>query len=226
MTRVIDAVVFDVGGVLIEWDPRHLYRKLLPDEADVEWFLANVCTPEWNSRQDAGRSFAEGVEELTALHPDHDELIRAYADRWEEMLAGAIAESVELLEDLHAGGVPLYGLTNFSAETFPVALARFPFLERLRGIVVSGHEGVVKPDPAIFRVLLEQFGLEASDCVFLDDSKENVRAAASLGFVAERFTTAAAFKRRLTELGVALEARPALDIIARSADREGRDTRE
>ena len=143
------AVVFDLGGVLIDWNPRHLYRKLLPDDASIEEFLAEVCTSEWNYQQDAGRTVAEAVGELSGRHPDKAPLIAAYYERWEEMLGGAIEASVALLEELDAAGVPLYALTNWSRETFPIARRRFPFLERFRGIVVSGEEGAAKPDPPV-----------------------------------------------------------------------------
>jgi hypothetical protein len=141
-------VVFDLGGVLIDWDPRHLYRKLFArDEAAVEHFLATVCTHEWNRCQDAGRSFAEGARLLKAEHPDQAELIDAYGARFDEMIAGPIAGSVEILAELRDRGIPLYGLTNWSAETYPAALQRFAFLRWFRGILVSGEVGLIKPDP-------------------------------------------------------------------------------
>jgi HAD superfamily hydrolase (TIGR01509 family) len=204
--RTIETVVFDLGGVLIDWDPRYLFRKLLPDDDTVERFLSTVCTPEWNARQDAGRPFAAGIEELLAVHPEHEALIRAYVERWAEMLGGPIAESVELLEELHAGGIPLFALSNWSSETFPVASDRYAFLGRFRGIVVSGHEGVAKPHPDIFRVLVRRFRLEPEACLLVDDSEENVRVADSLGFVTERFTSPPDLRRRLARLGLLTDA--------------------
>ena len=166
-------VVFDLGGVLIDWDPRYLYRRMLPDEDAVERFLAEICTPEWNLRQDAGRPFDEGVRELVERHPAEAELIRAYRDRWTEMLAGAIEESVSLLDEVRRSH-RVYALTNWSAETFPVALDRFEFLSWFEGTVVSGEEGVVKPDRRIFEILVSRHGLDAAGTVFIDDNEANV----------------------------------------------------
>jgi 2-haloacid dehalogenase len=196
----IEAVIFDLGGVLIEWDPRHLYRELLPDEPAVERFLAEVCTPAWNARQDEGRSFDEGVAELVELHPGQEELIRAYADRWEEMLRGEIEGSAALLAELDTAGVPLFALTNWSTETFPFAQERFGFLGRFRDIVISGREGVAKPDPRLFEIAVGRFGVAPPRCLFVDDSEANVEVAGRLGFVAERFVDTTALRRRMVEL--------------------------
>src|SRR3984893_15686504 len=150
-------VVFDLGGVLIDWDPRHLYRKLFAgDEPAMEQFLETVCTHEWNRCQDAGRSFAEGARLLKAEHPDKAELIDAYGGRFGEMLSGPIAGSVEILAELKARGTPLYGLTNWSSETYKPAFERFDFLRWFQGILVSGEVGVIKPDPRIFELLFER----------------------------------------------------------------------
>jgi 2-haloacid dehalogenase len=191
------AVVFDLGGVLIEWDPRHLYRKLLADEAAVEEFLATVCTPEWNAEQDRGRPFAEGVAELVERHPEHAAAIAAYHERWPEMVAGDIPGTVEVLAELRAAGVPLYALTNWSAETFAITRGRFEFLEWFDGLLVSGEERVTKPDPAIFQLLLDRFGLDPTATVFVDDSEANVAAARRLGFDAIRFTGHEELRREL-----------------------------
>jgi 2-haloacid dehalogenase len=199
---VIDTVVFDLGGVLIEWDPRHMFRQLLDDEEEIERFLTEVCNDAWNARQDAGRPFAEGVAELVAKHPDQAWLIHAYADRWEDMLVGEVPGTVEVLEELDVAGVRLFALTNWSRETFPTARERYPFLARFRGVVVSGEEGVVKPDPALFRVLEDRYGVEPARSLFVDDSATNVEAAVALGYPAERFTSAAALRARLVTEGV------------------------
>ena len=191
------AVVFDLGGVLIDWDPRHLYRKLLADEAAVEEFLATVCTPEWNAELDRGRPFAEGVAELVERHPEHAAAIAAYHERWPEMLAGDLRGSVELLAELRAAGVPLYALTNWSAETFAITRGRFEFLEWFDGLLVSGEERVTKPDPAIFQLLLDRFGLDPTATVFVDDSEANVAAARRLGFDAIGFTGHEELRREL-----------------------------
>ena len=194
-------VVFDLGNVLIPWDPRNLYARLL-DRPAMERFLAEVCTPAWNLELDRGRPWTVAVAELVARHPGHAALIRAYDERWEEMLGEPVAGSVALLEELHAAGTPLYALTNWSAEKFRVARARFGFLGRFRDIVVSGEVGLVKPDPAIFRLLLDRHRIAAGDCVFIDDSADNVAAAAALGFHAIRFTDPASLRADLEPLGV------------------------
>jgi 2-haloacid dehalogenase len=184
----VKAVVFDLGGVLIDWDPRHLYRKLLADEAEMEEFLATVCTPEWNAEQDRGRPFAEGVAELVERHPAHAAAITAFSERWEEMLGGDIPGTVEVLAELRAAGVPLYALTNWSAETFGVARERFEFLAWFDGVLVSGEERMIKPDPRFFRLLVERFALDPWATFYVDDSPANVEAARGLGFDAVRFT--------------------------------------
>jgi 2-haloacid dehalogenase len=194
----LKAVVFDLGGVLIDWDPRYLFRKLLADEAAVEEFLATVCTPEWNAELDRGRPFAEGVAELVERHPEHAAAIAAYHERWPEMLAGEVPGTVEVLADLRAAGVPLYALTNWSAETFAITRGRFEFLTWFDGLLVSGEEGMTKPDPAIFRLLLDRFGLDPGATVFVDDSEANVAAARELGFDAVRFTGPGQLRRELT----------------------------
>jgi 2-haloacid dehalogenase len=201
------AVVFDLGGVLIDWDPRHLYRKLLADEAAVEEFLATVCTPEWNAEQDRGRPFAEAVAELAERHPEHAAAIAAYHERWPEMVAGDVPGTVEVLADLRAAGVPLYALTNWSAETFAITRDRFEFLDWFDGLLVSGEERVAKPDPAIFRLLLDRFGLDPAATVFVDDSEANVAAARGLGIDAVRFTGPEQLRRELSARR--MPARPA-----------------
>ncbi len=198
----MSTVVFDLGGVLIDWDPRYLYRKLFAgDTAAMERFLAEICTPEWNLRQDAGRSWAEGTAELKAQHPAQAALIEAYHLRWPEMLAGPIDGSVAILRELRDAGTPLYALTNWSQETFPVALERYDFLGWFAGIVVSGREGLVKPDPRIYRVLLERHGLRAEECVYIDDNAANVAAARALGMDAIAFTGAEALRVALAARG-------------------------
>ena len=195
--------VFDLGGVLLDWNPRHLYRKLFAgDEAAMEHFLATVCTHEWNRCQDAGRSFAEGGRLLTAQHPDKVELIDAYGARFDEMIAGPIAGMVEILAELRDRGTPLYGLTNWSAETYPPARERFAFLSWFRGILVSGEVGVIKPDPRIFEVLIERFAINPENAVYIDDVEANVAAAQSFGIHAIQFTTPARLRRELTRLGL------------------------
>jgi 2-haloacid dehalogenase len=202
LSAAVDTVVFDLGGVLIEWDPRHLYRQLLDDEAEIELFLETVCTAGWNAQMDAGRPFAEGVAELVAQHSDREWLIRAYADRWEDMLAGEVPGTVEVLNDLARAGVRLFALTNWSRETFPIARRRYPFLSRFVAVVVSGDEGVAKPDPRLFQVLVDRHGVEPAAALLVDDSDANVEAAAALGFLTERFISAEALRFRLVREGL------------------------
>ena len=194
-------IVFDLGGVLIDWNPRYLYRSLIADEAAMERFLATVCNSPWNERQDEGRSIAEAEAELLATHPQHEALIRAYYTQFDRMLAGPIAGTVAILEELHDAGVPLYALTNWSRETFPHAKRRFAFLERFRGIVVSGELGMMKPDARIFRHLTETHRLRADDCVFIDDAPKNVAGARAAGLHAIHFTGPDALRRDLRSLG-------------------------
>jgi 2-haloacid dehalogenase len=198
----VDTIVFDLGGVLIDWDPRYAYRALFAeDEAGMERFLAEVCTSDWNHSLDAGRSMAEAIDALVALHPEKAELITAWWERWPQMLRGPIDGTVEILETLHADGVPLYALTNWSAETFPIARERFPFLGRFRDIVVSGEERLAKPDRAIFDRLVMRAGLDPRRSVFIDDVPRNVAAAEAVGFTGILFIDPADLRHRLGTLG-------------------------
>ena len=198
-----DIVIFDLGGVLIDWDPRHLYRKLFAgDEAAMEAFLATVCTHDWNRCQDAGRSFAEGARLLKAEHPEKAALIDAYGARFDEMMPGPIAGSVEILADLQQRGVSLYGLTNFSAETYPPTVARFEFLRWLRGVVVSGEVGVIKPDPRIYEIAIERFAIDPHRAVYIDDVPINAEAAVRFGIHGIHFTSATLLRVELTSLGL------------------------
>lgn len=196
-----DTVIFDLGRVLIEWDPRHLYRTLFAgDEAAMERFLDTVVTGAWNAEQDRGRPFAEATALLRAEHPDQAALIEAYHLRWPEMMPGEIAGSVAILRELHAAGVALHAITNWSAETYPYALARFDWLALFRSITVSGHERLIKPDPAIFTLMLERNGLTPSRCLFIDDSPPNVATADRLGLHGVLFTTPDALRVALSQL--------------------------
>ena len=194
-------VVFDLGGVLIRWDPRHLYRKLLKDEAAVEEFLVNVCTQAWNEKQDAGRTFDEAEEELIAIHADKAHLIRAFKTRFDEMIPGANEDVVDILRELKGRSVPLYALTNWSAETFVSQRARFPFLGLFDGIIVSGEERLIKPDVRIFDLLVKRYGLDPKRTVFIDDVAENTQAASSIGIHSVQFTDADALRAALRVLG-------------------------
>jgi 2-haloacid dehalogenase len=198
----MSTVVFDLGGVLIDWDPRHLYRKLLPTDDDVERLLAEVTTSEWNAEQDRGRAWDDAVALLSEQHPEHAELIAAYHHRWDEMIGGPIEETVDILADLRNTGTELYALTNWSAEKFPIARERFHWLSWFRGIVVSGEERLIKPDPRIFQLLTERYGVELSSAVYIDDNPPNVEAAEQLGMTAVHFTSPAKLRARLAEIGL------------------------
>lgn len=201
-----DAVVFDLGGVLIDWNPRYLYRSLFHgDEEAMERFLAEVCTPEWNARQDGGRSWREAVDLLSAKFPEHRDLIRAYDERWEETLAGPIKPTVEILADLRRAGLRLAALSNWSAEKFPIARARYDFLDWFETIVVSGDVGLCKPDPRIYRHLLDLTGFEPRRTLFIDDSKANVHAAADVGMTAIEFRTPSDLRSSLVGLGILVD---------------------
>jgi 2-haloacid dehalogenase len=186
---VVEAVVFDIGGVLLDWDPRHLYRRLIADQDELDRFLGEVCTLEWNAVFDAGTSFDEGCRARAEQHPEHAELIHAWK-RQAEMVRGEIAGTRAVVERLHAAGVPLYLLTNMPADVFEERRARYDVFDSFAGAVVSGVEGVLKPDPAIFDRVLERFGLVAATTLFVDDSIRNVEAAAALGFVTHHFVDA------------------------------------
>lgn len=200
----VDTVVFDIGQVLIRWDPRHLYRRLIPDAAAMERFLAEICTPEWNLEQDRGRPWEDGIAALVARHPAEARLIRAYRARWHEMVPGEVPGSMAILAALRAAGVPLYAITNFAADTFAEAAQRFPVLrDGFRDVVVSGAEGLLKPDPAIFRLLLARNGgIDPARCLFVDDSARNVQGAEAVGMRGHLFRDAAGLEAALRTLGL------------------------
>lgn len=200
----IDTVVFDLGGVLIDWDPRHLYRQLFDDQAAMEHFLSDICSPQWNAQQDAGRPWHEAVAELSARYPTHAPMIATYRARWPEMLGDELAGSVAILQELRAQGLRLYALTNWSQETFPLARERYRFLHWFEGIVVSGEERLIKPDPAIFELLLSRYGITAAHAVFIDDATRNVSAATAAGLHAIHFLDPAQLRRELIALGLPL----------------------
>ena len=200
----IEGVVFDLGNVLIDWNPRHLYRKVFDDEAEMEWFLTHVCHKDWNLEQDRGRPWDEGIAEATTRHPGRRLEIAAYRERWGEMMGEAIEGTVAILAELKAAEVPLFALTNWSAETFPFALERFEFLRWFRERVVSGEEGLVKPDPAIYRLTAERAGLAPERLAFIDDSEANAKAAGSIGMTGLTFTGAERLRAELKALGLPL----------------------
>ncbi|NWB93148.1 HAD family hydrolase [Pseudomonas agarici] len=203
----IRAVVFDFGGVLFDWSPQYLYRQLIADEHERQWFLDNICTQQWNTEQDAGRSLAEATRSLIARHPRHEPLIQAYYDRWHEMLRGPLPGGVAILEALHSAQMPLFGLTNWSAETFPYARAHYPFLQRFRDIVVSGEVKRIKPDAEIYHMSLDQVrahlpDIQPNEVVFIDDVATNIDAAVALGWQGIHHVSAEVTQACLHELGV------------------------
>jgi 2-haloacid dehalogenase len=202
LSTAVTTIVFDIGNVLIEWDPRHLYRRIFATTEEMERFLATVCTSAWNLELDRGKPFEQGVAELVDRFPHHQEAIRAFDQRWDEMVPGLVEGTLALMERLEARGVPLYAITNFSAEKFEIARRRFPFLDRFRGVVVSAHEGRVKPDRRIFEILLERYGLRAEECLFIDDSAANVAGARAIGMSAHHFKDAAELGKILVEMGL------------------------
>jgi 2-haloacid dehalogenase len=183
----ITTAVFDLGAVLIDWNPRYVFRSMFADEAAMEDFLATVTTPEWNAEQDRGRTLAEATAILVAEHPEHADLIEAYYDRWDEMVGEAIAGTVELAKQLKKARIRLVALSNWSAETFPRVRHRLGFLDDFDAVLVSGTVGLIKPDPAIYLLLIERHAVDVRHSMFIDDSTRNVEAAAALGFDAIHF---------------------------------------
>lgn len=185
-------IVFDLGGVLIDWNPRYVYRQLFETEQEMEYFLQEIATSDWNEEQDAGRPLAEATQWLLEQHPQYEEAIKAYYGRWEEMLGGPIEETVALLHDIKASGrYTLYALTNWSAETWPVAWERYAFLHWFDGVLVSGAEKMRKPDPRFYQLLEERFGFDLQHSLFIDDNARNVAAAQALGMQTIHFTSPA-----------------------------------
>lgn len=197
------AVIFDVGRVLYNWDPRILYRRLIADDRALDAFLRDVVTTEWHFQHDAGRNFADTSAELIALYPQHAELIAAWGPRFRESIGDPIPGMHELVAALDSAGVPLFAITNFSHEFWPpFRVAEAALFDRFRDIVVSGTEKLVKPDPAIYRLALARFGLEPGEAVFIDDNRANIEAAAALGIHALHFTDEAALRPQLRGLGL------------------------
>ncbi len=196
------AVVFDIGGVFLDWDPRHLYRKLIADEAELERFLAEVCTPSWHAEQDLGVTIAASVASLAAAHPEHAALIRAWEERNEEMVAGVITGTVAILDELEKAGVACYACTNMEPEAYTRRLARYPFMSRFAGTVVSSTEGCAKPDPALLARLVARYRLEPRAALFVDDRPANLDGAARLGFATHRFVSPELLRTDLVARGL------------------------
>jgi len=199
----IDTVVFDLGGVLIDWNPEYLYREVFPDDEERRWFLSHITTLDWNEEQDAGRTLQEGTEYLVRKFPEHEKYIRMYYDRWKEMLGGPIHDTVEIFRHLkEVSKVRLYALTNWSAETFPIALELYEFLHWFDGRIVSGAEKIRKPSPEIYQLLIKRFNIDPTKAVYVDDNLRNVLPARELGFYGIHFQNPAQFQQELAMLGV------------------------
>jgi 2-haloacid dehalogenase len=196
-------IVFDLGGVLVDWNPRYLYQKIFGTSEEVDWFLANICTHEWNAQQDAGRTMEEATEMLIERHPEYTDEITAYYDRWTEMFSGHIEGTVQILSQLRSkGDYRLLALTNWSGETFPAARRLFEFLHWFEGIVVSGDEKLIKPDPRIYQVLFNRYEIKPHQSVFIDDTLPNVEKAGDLGMHGIHFSSPGQLQLDLRDIGV------------------------
>ena len=203
MNKTFDTIIFDLGAVLIDWNPRHLYRKIFKTEEEISWFLENICTSEWNDEQDAGRSFEEATEVLVAKHPEWEVPIRAWYDRWTETIPGPIHETVEILKTIkESNKYRLYALTNWSAQTFPWALDNFEFLHWFEGIVVSGIEKVRKPRPEFYQILFDRYTVLPENSLFIDDNIKNIEAGKITGLTTIHFKSAVQLRYELTQLGI------------------------
>lgn len=201
---VIDALLFDLGNVLIRWDPRNHYRDRFPSAEEMEAFLSDVASSAWNHEMDLGKPFAQAIAERSVLYPQHAELLGEWKSQWERMLGGAIDESVALLDEARQAGYRIAALTNWSAETFPVAQARFPFLGWFEDVVISGVEGVAKPDPAMFALALRRTGFVAERTVFIDDNLPNIVGAQAVGLKTVHFTSPQQCREQLRTMGVSV----------------------
>ncbi len=195
-------VLWDVGNVMVRWDPRTLYSKIFPDPVERDRFLDQVCTQAWHVEHDRGRPMAEGVAELTARFPDHTPAIAAWKDRWWEMFSGSIPETVQAIDALAQRGVPMFGLTNMGAEVAPGIFAMDPAFRQLRLIVVSGEVGLLKPDPRLFALALERIGRPAQSLLFVDDNPQNIETASAMGFATHHFTDPGALEPALRSHGL------------------------
>jgi 2-haloacid dehalogenase len=202
MSNSIKAIIFDYGNVLLEWNPRHVYRRYFEDEESMERFLHEVNFMEWNAQQDRGRSFKEGVADHSRKFPQYAHLIQAYHDHWKDSIGVAYWETVEIMKQLKHAGFSLYGLSNWSAETFPYAREKYDFFDLLDDMVISGEVGHIKPHPEIFQILLQKIGRPAQECLFIDDALSNIQQANTMGFKTIHFVSSARLKDDLTKMGL------------------------
>ena len=198
-------IIFDLGGVLIDWNPRYLYRKIFPDREEMEYFLKSVCSLEWHVQMDGEKSFNDAISELIPHHPEYSEQIRAYFERWEEMIGGDIPGSVKILEELKDAGYPLAALSNWSSETFPFVNAKYEFLDWFDPQIISGQVGLVKPDPDIYHLILCQIDRDPEECLFIDDVKGNIKAAADIGIKTIHYSSPRQLREDLEIQGILSE---------------------
>lgn len=202
---LIKNIVFDFGGVLMDWNPRYFFKNYFNDDERMEFFLKSIATDEWNAEQDRGRTLSEGTELLVKKHPEWEKEIRSYYDNWDKMLRSDIPENVSVLRKLAKTDYVLFGLTNWSAETFPYALEHYDFFEAFHGkIVVSGEEKLIKPNPEIWKVLIERYGIQPQESVFIDDNSKNIEMAKALHFVTIHVTETTDLENELKAVGVQL----------------------
>jgi 2-haloacid dehalogenase len=197
-------IIFDLGGVLIDWNPRYLYSQMFPDQDEMDFFLKAVCSLEWNAQMDGDKSFSDGISELIPLHPEYADQIQAYFSRWEEMVGGIFSDTVQILSELKDTGYPLAALSNWSSETFPIVNARYEFLDWFDPLIVSGQVGLVKPDPQIFDLLLCSVDRDPGDCIYIDDMEENCKAASEIGFSDILYTSSKQLRRELISQGIGI----------------------
>ena len=203
MTSQIKAIIFDFGNVLLEWNPRFVYQRFFPNDPEaMERFLEEVNFMEWNLHQDKGRPFSEGIAVLSQEFPQYSDLIQAYYDNWTDSLGASLDGTVQIMKELKEAGYPLYGLSNWSAETFPYARAKHDFFDLLDDMVISGEVGHVKPYPEIFQITLDRIGRPAPECLFIDDSLVNIEQAQKMGFATVHFQSPERLRQRLVELQI------------------------
>lgn len=195
-------VVFDLGGVLLDWNPRYLYREVFQEEEEMEYFLAEICSPDWNAQMDAGLPFQKGISELLPQHPEYVEQIQMYHADWIKMFGGEFPESIAIVRQLHESGIDLAGLSNWSAETFSLIRGSYPFLNWFEPLVISGEVGVAKPDPEIYQILLREAGVSPENCLFIDDMPANIKEAARQGFDTIQYDTAHNLREELVNRGL------------------------
>lgn len=202
MSQPVDAIIFDVGNVLYQWDIRHLYARLIDDPAELDHFVTHIVTPEWHFQHDAGRPLAEMVEELTTQYPHHAELIAQYVPRWLETIPGPVPGMIDMAERLALLGHPLFGITNFGVEFWDMFRPTAPVFDLFRDIVVSGAEKLVKPDPAIYRLAIARFGIDPARTLFIDDREDNIASAIACGLQGHVFRDTATLEADLLARGV------------------------